>query len=77
MFTIVKFILDTVFSRYEYLCETLHPYSQISAIPCFMTPPPDLLYAATYKFHWDDTSNMTHLEGISTYICLIKKLIAY
>ena len=39
-----------------------------------MTLQPELLFAATYRFLWGDTSNTPPLTGISPYICLITKM---
>ena len=53
---------------------TLDPSSCISLIPCFMAPPPDLLFDYTYKIPWDDTSNTPCLTGIPTYVYLVTKI---
>ena len=73
MFTIVDFLLATVFSNYKYLCMTLYPFSYIREIPCFISPP-DFSGGATYKLHLDDTLNTSCLVVISTYIYLITKM---
>ena len=58
MFISIVFLPDTVFSCSKYLCVTMHPYSHISEIPCFMALPPDLLCDSMYKFPWDATSKI-------------------
>ena len=39
-----------------------------------MSPSPDLLCGATYKFPWDTTSDTPRLIGISTFIHPPKKM---
>ena len=70
---ISEFLLDAVCIHCKYLFVTLHPFSFIYAIPCFMLLSPDFLRYATYKYSWDTTSNVPYLTLIPTYIYLITK----
>ena len=52
MYIILKFLLASIFCHYDYLCETLHPYNRLHAIPCLMETLTSLLRDLVYKFPW-------------------------
>ena len=56
------------------MCVTLHASSIISAIPCFMTPPPYSLHDTRKKIIWGATYNMHRLKETPTQNWLIEKM---
>ena len=56
------------------LCVTMHPSSNIHAIPCFTVLPPNCFCDTTYMFPGDAKPNMNILKFIPTYMLLITKM---
>ena len=63
MLIIINILIFTTFCHYEFLCDNLNPQNQLLLITYFMTPPPDLLYDAIFKYPWDATAKTPHLKG--------------